>query len=116
MEVVLGPGVGVRINAGPGTLAARNSRDEGMLAMAEADGEVAVRDPNKVISEIESTRENLARTIDALTERVNPGNVARRSLERVREQVARPEVQLAGGAVILVTAAVVAYSLWRRRR
>ena len=53
--------------------------------MAEADGEVAVRDPNQVISEIESTRENLARTIDALTERVSPGNVARRSLDRVRE-------------------------------
>jgi hypothetical protein len=87
-----------------------------MLAMAEADGEVAVRDPNQVISEIESTRENLARTIDALTERVSPGNVARRSLERVRERVARPEVQLVGGAVILVTAAAVAYSLWRRRR
>jgi hypothetical protein len=64
-----------------------------MLAMAEADGEVAVRDPNQVISEI-----------------------ARRSLDRVREQVARPEVQLIGGAVALVTAAAVAYSLWRRRR
>jgi 2-phosphoglycerate kinase len=87
-----------------------------MLAMAEADGEVAVRDPNQVISEIESTRENLARTIDALTERVSPSNVARRSLDRVREQVARPEVQLIGGAVALVTAAAVAYSLWRRRR
>ena len=84
--------------------------------MAEADGEVAVRDPNQVISEIESTRENLARTIDALTERVSPGNVARRYLDRVREQIARPEVQLVGGAMVLVTAAVVTYSLWRRHR
>ncbi len=84
--------------------------------MAEADGEVAVRDPNQVISEIESTRENLARTIDALTERVSPGNLVRHSLDRVREQVARPEVQLIGGAVVLVTAAAVAYSVWRRRR
>jgi hypothetical protein len=87
-----------------------------MLAMAEADGEVALRDPNQVVNEIETTRENLARTIDALTERVSPGNIARRSLDRLREQVARPEVQLIGGAVVLATAGVVAYSLWRRRR
>ena len=84
--------------------------------MAEADGEVAVRDPDAVVQEIENTRENLARTIDAITDRVSPGNIARRSLDRVREQVARPEVQLVGGAVILVTAAAVAYSLWQRRR
>ena len=67
--------------------------------MAEADGEVAVRDPNQVISEIETTRENLARTIDALTERVSPGNVARQTMTEVREQLSRPQVRLAGGAV-----------------
>jgi hypothetical protein len=81
--------------------------------MAEAHGEVAVRDPNVVINEIERTRENLARTIDALTERVSPGNVARRTLERLREQVSRPEVRLVGGAAAV---AVVALALWRRRR
>ena len=84
--------------------------------MAQVNGRVAVRDPDAVINEIERTREDLAHTIDALTERVSPGNVARRSLDRIREQVARPEVQMIGGAVVLVTAAVVAYSLWRRRR
>ena len=84
--------------------------------MAQVNGRVAVRDPDAVINEIERTREDLAHTIDALTERVSPGNVARRSLDRVREQIARPEVQLIGGAVALVAAAAVAYSLWRRRR
>jgi len=87
-----------------------------MLAMAEADGEVALRDPDALIKEIERTRENLARTIDALTERVSPGSVARRTLARAREQAARPEVQLVGGAAALVTVAVAAYALWRRRR
>jgi Protein of unknown function (DUF3618) len=87
-----------------------------MLAMAEPDGEVAVRDPDALIKEIERTRENLARTIDALTERVSPGNVARRGLARVREQASRPEVQLVGGTVALVTVAVIAYAVWRRRR
>jgi hypothetical protein len=84
--------------------------------MAEANGKGAVRDPDVLIQEIERTRENLARTIDALTERVSPGNVARRALARVREQVSRPEVQLAGGVAAVATVAVVAYTLWRRRR
>ena len=84
--------------------------------MAEPDGEVAVRDPDALIKEIERTRENLARTIDALTERVSPANVARRGMARVREQVSRPEVRLAGGTAALVTVAVIAYAVWRRRR
>lgn len=83
--------------------------------MAEGNAEVAVRDPDALVKEIESTRENLARTIDALTERVSPGNVARRALSRLREQASRPEAQLAGG-VALITVAAAAYLLWRRRR
>lgn len=83
--------------------------------MAEANGEVAVRDPDALVKEIERTRENLARTIDALTQRVSPGNVARRAVSRLRDQAARPEVQLAGGvALVAVTAA--AYLVWRLRR
>ena len=84
--------------------------------MAEADSKVEVRAPNEVISEIERTRENLAQTIDALTERVSPGSIARRTLAKVREQVSRPEVQLVGGAVVLVTVAVLAIGVWRRRQ
>jgi Protein of unknown function (DUF3618) len=86
-----------------------------MLAMVEADGEVALQDPDALVKEIERTRENLARTIDALTERVSPASIARRGLARLREQATRPEVQLAAG-VALATVAVAAYTLWRRRR
>jgi Protein of unknown function (DUF3618) len=86
-----------------------------MLAMAEANGEVALRDPDALVKEIERTRENLARTIDTLTQRVSPANVARRALSRVLDQASRPEVQLAAGAAAaaVVTVAVLA---WRRRR
>jgi hypothetical protein len=87
-----------------------------MLAMAQAEGEVAVRDPDQVINEIERTRENLAHTIDALTERVSPGSIARRNLGRVREEASRPEVRLIGGAAVLVTVAVLAIGMWRRRQ
>ena len=86
-----------------------------MLAMAEANGEVAVRDPDALVKEIERTRENLARTIDALTQRVSPGNIARRAASRLRDQAARPEVQMASGAVLVAVVATV-YLGWRLRR
>ncbi len=84
--------------------------------MAQVNGRVAVRDPDAVINEIERTREDLAHTIDALTERVSPGNVARQTMTEVREQLSRPEVRLAGGAAILITVAAIGFALWRHRR
>jgi len=86
-----------------------------MLAMAEANGEVALRDPDDLVKDIERTRENLARTIDTLTERVSPANVAKRALSRVRDQASRPEVQI-GAAAVLTVVTTVALVVWRRRR
>ncbi len=83
--------------------------------MAEANGEVALQDPDALVKQIERTREDLARTIDTLTQRVSPGNVARRALARVVDQVSRPEVQLAAGAAALAVVGV-AILAWRRRR
>jgi uncharacterized protein DUF3618 len=81
--------------------------------MAEANGEVAVRDPDALVKEIERTRENLARTIDTLAERVSPANLTKRAMSRAREQVSRPEVQIGAAAVTVV---VLALLVWRRRR
>jgi Protein of unknown function (DUF3618) len=86
-----------------------------MLVMAQGNGEVAVRDPESLVKEIERTRESLARTIDALTDRVSPGNVARRTLARLRDQAMRPQVQLAG-AIAVAALAGAAYLRWRHRR
>jgi len=85
-----------------------------MLAMSETNGEVALRDQDALVAQIERTREDLARTIDTLAERVSPANVARRALSRVVDQVSRPEVQMIGAAVVAV--ATVAFLVWRRRR
>ena len=82
--------------------------------MAEANGEVAVRDPDQLVKQIERTRENLARTIDTLTERVSPANVAKRALSKLRDQASRPEVQIGAAAVTVVTVALVVWR-WRRR-
>jgi Protein of unknown function (DUF3618) len=83
--------------------------------MAEANGTVAIRDPDALVQEIERTRQDLARTIDALTERTSPANVARRAVARLREQVDRPEVRLAGAAVAAAIALGAAAYLVRRR-
>lgn len=84
--------------------------------MADTERAVAERDPDALMKEIERTRENLAQTIDALTDRVSPGNVARRARDRVREQLASPEGRLAGGVAVAVVALGVAVYVWRRRR
>lgn len=88
-----------------------------MLAMADGQGAVAIRDPDALVKEIERTRENLARTIDALTERASPANALRQVEERLREQAARPEVRRrAAAAVATVIALGAAVYLLRRRR
>jgi hypothetical protein len=81
--------------------------------MAEANGEVALQDPDTLVKDIERTRANLARTIDILTERVSPANVTKRTMSRVRDQVSRPQVQIGAAALAVVTLALV---VWRRRR
>jgi hypothetical protein len=85
-----------------------------MLAMSETNGEVALRDQDALVAQIERTREDLARTIDTLADRVSPANVARRAMSRVVDQVSRPEVQMIGAAVVAV--ATLGFLVWRRRR
>jgi hypothetical protein len=83
--------------------------------MAEANGTVAIRDPDALVNEIERTRQDLARTIDALAERTSPANVARREAARLRELADRPEVRLAVAAVATAIALGEAVYLVRRR-
>ena len=50
--------------------------------MAEANREVAVSDPDALVTEIDRTREDLARTVDQLADRLSPANLTRRALDR----------------------------------
>jgi hypothetical protein len=85
--------------------------------MAESNGTVAVRDPDALVKEIESTRENLARTIDAIADRASPANIAHRTMDRAREQLDRPEVRMyAGIAAAVVALGGIAYLVRRRFR
>jgi Protein of unknown function (DUF3618) len=87
-----------------------------MHVMAEANREVAVRDPDALVTQIEQTRENLARTVDQLADRLSPANVTRRALDRAREDFQRPEPRMVGGAVAALFVLGVAVYLIRRRR
>jgi type VI protein secretion system component VasF len=83
---------------------------------AAANGRVAKRDSDEIVAEIERTRQNLARTIDSLADRVSPARNVRRLRVRAAEQAARPEVQLAAVAAVLAVTGVAIYRLWGRRR
>ena len=52
------------------------------------------RDPEELEREIERTREELARTIDALADRVSPSNVVHRTGARVREEIQQVAVTI----------------------
>ena len=85
--------------------------------MAEANREVAVRDPDALVTEIDRTRDDLARTIDQLADRVSPANLTRRALDEARGQLDRPAARMIGGAVAaLVVVGVTVYLIRRRHR
>jgi hypothetical protein len=85
--------------------------------MADTGTAPAAQDPDTLVAELERTRQNLARTIDTIAERVSPANNARRAMERVREQAAQVDVRyVAAGAAVLVGAAVLMVVRRRRRR
>jgi Protein of unknown function (DUF3618) len=88
--------------------------------MAETDtktGELEPTDlpPKALVSEIERTRANLARTIDEITDRVSPANVARRATDQLKERLSQVD-PLIGGAVALAAVSVTCYLVWRRLR
>lgn len=83
--------------------------------MAETDLENPKVPPDVLVTQIENTRADLARTIDAITDRVSPANVARRTANRVREKISQVD-PLVGGAVALAAVSVTCFVVWRRLR
>jgi hypothetical protein len=71
---------------------------------------------DELVSDIERTRENLARTIDAISDRLSPANAARRVADRARERVAAIDPVMAGGAAVVVAGVAVAWLLLRRKK
>ena len=80
------------------------------------EGAVAKSDPDLLLTQIEQTREDLARTIDDLAERVSPANNLRILREKLAAQVARPEVQLGAAAIGLTVVGLAVLRVWARHR
>jgi uncharacterized protein DUF3618 len=91
-----------------GTVAVRNG--------GGANGKVPKRDSDEIVADIERTRQNLARTIDSLADRVSPASNIRRLRERAAQEAVKPEVQLAALAAALAITGIVIYRIWGRRR
>jgi len=83
---------------------------------AAPNGRVAKRDSDEIVAEIERTRQNLARTIDSLADRVSPASNVRRLREKAAEQAAKPEIQLVAVAAVLAVTGIAVYRIWGRRR
>ena len=83
--------------------------------MAQTDTDTTALAPSELVSEIERTRANLAHTIDEITDRVSPANVARRTADRVKERLSQVD-PLVGSAVALAAVSVTCYLIWRRVR
>jgi hypothetical protein len=84
--------------------------------MPDADIEPKPANQDALVADIERTREELAQTIDAISDRLNPANAARRSLDRARQRVAQVDPVLAGGVAVAIVGATVAYVVFRRRK
>ena len=84
--------------------------------MADTDADAKPLDQNALVADIDRTRAELARTIDAISERVSPKKNVDRVLEQVRERATRVDPLMAGGAAAAVLLSVTALFLWRRRK
>ena len=71
--------------------------------------------PHALVTEIERTRTDLARTIDEIADRVAPSNVARRATDQIRERISQID-PLVGGAIGLAAVSITCYLIWRRLR
>ncbi len=86
--------------------------------MADTDAKPVNQDA--LVADIDRTRTELARTIDAISDRVNPKKNIDRALEQVRQRAGQRAAQIdplmAGAAAAAVILGVTALFLWRRRK
>jgi alpha-D-ribose 1-methylphosphonate 5-triphosphate synthase subunit PhnG len=83
-----------------------------------ADAEISAKpvDQDALVAGIDRTRAELARTIDAISDRVSPKKNVRRAMEQVRERASRVDPLMAGAAAAAVVVGVTVVFLWRRRK
>ena len=84
--------------------------------MADPDIEVKPADQETLVADIDRTRADLARTIDAISDRVSPRKNVERAAVRLRERVSQIDPVVAGAAAAAVVVGVTVLFLLRRRK
>jgi NAD(P)-dependent dehydrogenase (short-subunit alcohol dehydrogenase family) len=84
--------------------------------MADAEIESKPVDQDALVADIDRTRTELARTIDAISDRVSPKKNIDRAVEQVRERASRIDPLVAGAAAAAIVVGLTAFVLLRRRR
>ena len=84
--------------------------------MADAETDAKPVDQDVLVADIEQTRVQLARTIDAIADRVNPQKNLHRALEQVRQRASQADPLMAGAAAAAVLVSVTVIFLVRRRK
>ena len=84
--------------------------------MADADIESKPADQKTLVADIDRTRAELARTIDAISDRVSPRRSVERATDRFRERATKVNPIVVGAAAAAVVVGATALILWRRRK
>jgi Protein of unknown function (DUF3618) len=87
--------------------------------MADAETGSKSLDQDTLVADIDRTRGELARTIDAISDRVSPKKNVQRAADRFRERVSQIDPVMAGAAAAaagVVVVGVTVLFLVRRRR
>jgi Protein of unknown function (DUF3618) len=84
--------------------------------MADTDTGAKPVDQDALVADIDRTRMELARTIDAIADRVSPKKNVSRVMDQVRQRAGQIDPLVAGAAAAVVVVSVTALFLFRRRR
>jgi len=83
--------------------------------MADAETESKPVDEDTLVADIDRTRTELARTIDAISDRVSPKRNVQRAADRLRERAGHVDPVVAGVVTAVVVVGVTVLFLLRRR-
>ena len=84
--------------------------------MADADSDAQPVNQEALVTEIDRTRAELARTIDAISDRVNPKKNVDRAMEQFRGRASQISPLMAGAAAAALVLGVTVMFVWRRRK
>jgi hypothetical protein len=84
--------------------------------MADAEIDAKPVDQDALVADIDRTRSELARTIDAISDRVSPKKNVDRALEQFRQRAGQVDPLMVGAAAAAVLVSVTVIFLVRRRK